>query len=864
MWIKQALVLVPIVLIAFLLQAVFWVPRVKQAANDPSRLDRLVFYMGATPEDMNIYQSTSATDSEISAHLNEGLLRYNQHYEIVPRLSNFAAVHHELSLLVGEDLEPEVVKSALQELYGERFDSMEPVEDWKLRAARLEEGENSGLSSSDRRALQEAVDQWQKVNQDPALVAVLGPVAEGLSGLRQFRIVLRAEFKEGQITSTVEPGLADELAESLGRHPASILDAKALVAELDDDARAQFAELTSSDKEDSDAMAEALKGLLEGVGAVGISHNPVVEFRITPGNHWTDGPFFDTPERTWMVLVDGEEAGYFRADTEEQVKELVRRRMSLEPDVPLTTWQFEETFRADAEDGSSPWWGKGPELTSRDVKLTLDMLRDQDFASPRMSSWLDVQKVRTFDDDPYRLEVVYRRLYSPAVGNLTGGFLPYHHWNRTAWTAEAISRGRGPADVGMSPEAFNPMRSLHAKSRHYSRRPSSIGPMVLYPLNGDVLPLWENGKLVRLLRNEFYTLDRQPAYRWIDYYIFNPQMGQETSEMVFNTGGIDLYTAQPHQVRRYEQLGDRYTLVQRQTTTYSYIGFNIDREPVNDLRVRKALAMALNVEDIIEYIAWGQGERISGPGYPVLPWYDHDYRFEYTWRQGEKKGETEQLPFIPFDQAEARALLEEAGFSFATGSAVKDGRPLEITITLHTGNPIRRDIAVLAQQQWGRLGINVKLEEHEWNVFLSQYVRPRNFTVCVLGWSGGLDFDKRQIWHSSYLPPTGLNFAGLKNEEADKVMEDILEVYDFETQVKMSHEMFRHVADELPYIFLYSPWSTTVVDPRIVWRKDPDDERVRPLMHDDIAEASAAFTFWMYELERLPERPVWTDEDFKN
>jgi ABC-type transport system substrate-binding protein len=837
MLVKRILVIMPIVLLAFLLQSVFWVPGTKTAASDESRLNRLVWYMGATPEDMNPYQSTSATDSTIYLHLGDGLLRYNEMFEIEPHMAHHAAIHHEINFLVPESIEDDALAAAIEELFGDALEGPVEHRDWRI-------GSN---------------DAWAKVASD----ATFKPVLEYLGQARQRRVVFPAESRTGEIVSAVVPDFLEQLQEKLGQelHPPA-LNVKKFVAALSEADKSRVTQLAEVER--GKTLEDTLENLFAKTGNAAVTHNPVVEFQIRKGVYWVEGPFFEPVERTWLVTVGEEEAGYITANSAEAAMERVRNMLRLENTSNMKAEQFTETF---GEEGG-PWWGKGPELSSRDVKLTLELLRDPIFASPRMSSWEDVHDVRTFDDDPQRVQVVYRRLYSPAVSNLTGGYLPFHHWNRTAWTLEAVRKGSGPADVGVDPADYNPGSFLRAKSRSYSRKPSSYGPLVLYPVTGDTEPLWENGRLVRLMRNEFYW-DRKPEYDWVDYYIFNPQMGAETAEMVFTTGGIDLYAADPHQVRRYTGYDDRFTVIQRQTTSYTYIGFNTGRAPVNDVKVRKALAMALDMDKLIEFIVWGQGTRISGPGYPVLPWYNHDYRIKHEWRTGPNAGETEELEFVPYSLAEARALLEEAGYDYSSGVPVKDGRPFELTITMHTGNQTRRDIAIFAQQEWQKLGIQVKLEEHEWNVYLSRYIRPRNFTVCVLGWTGGIDFDKRQLWHSDYFPPTGLNFASFKNEEADRIMDDILKVYDFETQVKMSHRMFELVADELPYIFLYSPLTTTVVDPRVVWRREEivDGQKQlvnRPLRHEDIANARAPFTYWMYELKRLPEIPQWTDSDYRD
>lgn len=842
MWIKRSLVVLPVLLLLFLLQSIFWVPGTQQAADNEGRLDRLVWYLGANPEDMNIYQSTSANDSDISAHLNEGLLQYDEMYQIVPHMADTAVVNHEVTMLAGASVSNAELLRALEDIYGLGSASIETVKDWKLKGGPA----------------------WEAAAADPALAATRS-FAEGA---RQVRVYLMSKPRKDRVASAVDPSMATKVGQKLGASLHDAVDAGALLAKLD---QADKERLAGVLKTDVGGLPAALGKMLTDAGFTPLVHNPIVEMNIRKGIHWVDGPFWGPVKNTWLVTVDGNEADFVTADSELDAIKLVTDRLGLATKPVVTARNYVESNDAATNEvfgeKGGPWWGRGPQFTSRDIKRTVELLKDNDFASPRMSTWADVKEVRTFAD-PHRVQVVYGRLFSPALSALTGAYLPYHHWNDTAWTLEAIRKGRGPKDVGVKPEDYKPAGYLRAKSRDYSRKPSSMGPMVLYPLNGTDLPLWQNGKLVRLMRNEFYV-DRKPEYKWIDYYIFSPNMGRETAEMVFNTGGIDLYGCDPHQVRRYEQYGDRYYVIKRQTTTYAYLGFNTEREPVSSPLVRRALAMALDVDKIIDKIAWGQGERISGPGYPVLPWYDHNYRFDHKWRSGDKTGQTESLKFVPFNVAEAKALLVEDGYDYSSGIPTKGGKALELTITMHPENPIRKDIVLYAQQRWQELGIKVKIEEHEWNVYLSQFIRPRNFTVCVLGWSGGLDFDKRQLWHSKFLAPRGLNFAGFKNAEADKVMDDILLEYDFDKQVQMSHRMFKLIADELPYIFLYSGIGTTVVDPRVVWRREVEKDGKKmivdsPLTHDKIRTARAPFGFWMHELKRVPEKPQWKDEDYRN
>jgi ABC-type transport system substrate-binding protein len=141
----------------------------------------------------------------------------------------------------------------------------------------------------------------------------------------------------------------------------------------------------------------------------------------------------------------------------------------------------------------------------------------------------------------------------------------------------------------------------------------------------------------------------------------------------------------------------------------------------------------------------------------------------------------------------------------------------------------------------------------------------------MLGWSGGIDFDSRQLWASDQWPTSGgLNLAAYSNPEADRLMNAIIKVYDYDKQVEMSHQIFRTIANDFPYVFLYSPLATTVMDNRIVWRKkvgtNADGSPMyedRPVNHDFVRNARANLKYFMGELKRVEEAPAWQPEDFK-
>jgi ABC-type transport system substrate-binding protein len=828
MWIKRLLVVVPVLLLLFLFQSVFWVPGTQQAADNLGRLNRIILYQGGDPSDMNPWSSTTTTDSTIFQYLYEGMLRYDRDYIIEPWLSEYAAIHHELVAPVPPGMDLDQFREHLQNTYGGKFTGLEPAQSPVSRAT--EESHLFDLTTGRR---VESVDAAAKV------VAYRRPAMA--------RITLAAPRREGEIASVVDPDFGKDL---YGAHMEHFLEPQGQLSR-------------------EDITAEAVAGIAATLGLPSVTHNPVVEMRVRPGIYWTDGPFFTPPERTWEVTIDGDVAGTFVADSAQEAENNVRARHHLAPNVKISVRGYEQRF-GDEEKG--PWWGRGPEFTARDPKVTYDLIRDPDFGSPRRSSWLEIKEVRLDPDDAYRLEVVYGRLYSPAISNLTGAVIPYHVWNTRAWTEEAIRKGRGPEQMGFEPgvlEGYNVKRALPMQERDFRHKPSSLGPFVLEPLTGDARPLWRSAEIVTLRRNEFHW-ERKPEYEFLDYLLFDPALGRETSEIAFLSGSMDVYTARDFQVERYRSMGKDYYVLERETTQYEYIGFNCSRGPLQSAKVRLALSMAVDGEEILKYVVYSQGKRISGPAYPVLPWYNHEYRREHTWRTGPNKGQTEHLKFLPFNLEEARALLAEEGFTLdPSGTLVKDGLPFRIRMVNGAGGSgTRQDIAMLARENWHKLGLRVDYEEYEWNVFINQYVESSNFDVVILGWFGGLDFDKRQLFHTKYPRPQGLNAGRFSSEKADALMERILEVYDPEEQVRLSHEIFAAIADECPYIFLFSPYNTAVMDRRIVWRKEvgraSDGIRIledRPVNHEHIVEGKQVLSFYVHELRRVEAAPAFTEED---
>ena len=168
---------------------------------------------------------------------------------------------------------------------------------------------------------------------------------------------------------------------------------------------------------------------------------------------------------------------------------------------------------------------------------------------------------------------------------------------------------------------------------------------------------------------------------------------------------------------------------------------------------------------------------------------------------------------LPYDPQGALKLLEEAGWKRnREGWLEKNGKRLQFTLITNNGNDLRKAILTVAQDEWRKIGIDVRTDLLEWAVFIQERVDKADFDALVLGWSMGIEPDLFQIWHSSQTHPFQLNFVGFKNEEADDLIVKIRQEYNHERQVAYCHQLHEIIAREQPYTFLYVTKWTAVLD----------------------------------------------------
>jgi peptide/nickel transport system substrate-binding protein len=236
----------------------------------------------------------------------------------------------------------------------------------------------------------------------------------------------------------------------------------------------------------------------------------------------------------------------------------------------------------------------------------------------------------------------------------------------------------------------------------------------------------------------------------------------------------------------------RLTLLNYTFRTYVLVGWNARRPQLADPRVRRAITMGTNRDEIVQATLLGYGT-VAHTGVPPFHWaYD-----------------AEHLPILRYDPAAARALLDQAGWRDRDGDGIResaDGTRLAISIKYNTGNQQRQDIAEIMQSQLRQIGVEVRPQVVEWATLLQQINTPelRDFDGVVMGWVTEFKLDDTDLFHSGRIDQP-YAWSGTRNAEMDRLLEALSRTPDREEARALWAQYQTALIEEQPYTYFYFP-----------------------------------------------------------
>lgn len=228
-------------------------------------------------------------------------------------------------------------------------------------------------------------------------------------------------------------------------------------------------------------------------------------------------------------------------------------------------------------------------------------------------------------------------------------------------------------------------------------------------------------------------------------------------------------------------------------SSLQWVGWNNQRPMFQDPRVRRALTMLLDRDDIVQNLRLGLDS-------PTVSWF----------YPGAKEYNDKIEPW-PYDPKAAAELLAQAGWRDTDGDGLRDrdGAPFTFTFSYPANSPFYEQLAGLMAGEFRQAGIEVKTARLEWAVF-TERLRQHEFDACSLLWQVEPRTDPYQIWHSS-AAAGGSNFIAFANREADELLVAARAEFDEEKRTAMYRRFSEILHEQEPYTLLFNRYNLSLV-----------------------------------------------------
>lgn len=379
-------------------------------------------------------------------------------------------------------------------------------------------------------------------------------------------------------------------------------------------------------------------------------------------------------------------------------------------------------------------WHDGSPFTANDVKFTIDFNKDpkKGYTSGQVST---IDRVEVIDDHTavFRLSSLTASLMS-ILADRPGMMMP---------------------------------RSAEANLKAYNEKPITTGPVKL--------DTWVKASYQRYVRNEDYWGEKTP-FDSIRYDIIPDDSARFAN---LRTGNTDIAFIGPSDVDAARKATDRMTQVEWPSLAVARGAINIAMYPLNDVRIRKALAFATNYKGFLDSLWFGIGNISNGMETPA----------SWAWNS--------KVPKMREDLAEAKKLLSAAGEG--------DGKNVWPMVTPNTADSIAT--CELLKAQWDRVGIKIDIKPLP-SAEAGTAARDQKFAwIPSGGWSGRSDPDL--TYYENFHSKGAFNRASFNKtykpdaaqQELDSLLVKARSTYNFEERKVAYHKISELVADNVMALF---------------------------------------------------------------
>lgn len=426
-------------------------------------------------------------------------------------------------------------------------------------------------------------------------------------------------------------------------------------------------------------------------------------------------------------------------------------------------------------------WSDGQKLTAKDVEFTLKSLAHKDYQGANYNfvksivgaedynagKSKEIQGIKVVDEST--IELTFVKAYSPALINIgTTGIIPEHIWK----------------DV-------EPAKWKTATDK--LKKPVGSGPFKLESFT--------EGSEVKFIKNDNYYAGKPKTEKLVYKVVNDDTVGAE-----LKNGGVDIAdVSNLKDADRKELEKNKFVMKKYANNLFQYMGTNLRNKTLQDKNIREAFIYTLDRKSMVDKLLEGNGTVVNTP------------MLSSSWAYPK----AEKLEKYDFNVQKAKELLEKSGYKDTNndGYVDKDGKNLEFTLDVPTGNKLREQTAQIIQENLKQAGVKINLNTMEFKALMQKVVANHDFELYMMGNNLPADPDLTSYWSSQAVSDVkgkeGWNISGLKSAEVDKFLEDGISSFDIEKR-KAAYEKFgMYMNRELPWIYLYEQNIVKAFNPKL-------------------------------------------------
>ena len=415
-------------------------------------------------------------------------------------------------------------------------------------------------------------------------------------------------------------------------------------------------------------------------------------------------------------------------------------------------------------------WHDGEDVTAEDIAFTFTSMASGDYTGGYYGDVQNIKGAQDYHDgksseiegikvvDENTIEIEFEKVYVPAVTNLgTVQILPEHVWSEVA-----VGEWTNKTELLNNPIGCGPYKLTEYKSGSYVKFEAT---------------------------SDFFGGEAKTKN--LVFKVINA----DTTQAEFKSGSIDIANVEGLTKADIDSLVEEgYKKIDYDNYMFTYMGFNLRNEKLQDVNLRKAFMHAINREGIVDNVVEGRGQVVNAPMLPS------------SWAYPEES----MLDSYEYDVEKAKSLLKEAGWEDKDGDGIvenEDGEKLELTLVCQTNHPIREKTAVVIQENLKEIGVKIEIDSMEYSSVMDQVVANHEFDLYMMGNTLSLDPDPRPMWHSDAISNekgvVGYNIVAYYNEETDKLIEEGNATLDQSERKEIYNEFGKILNEDVPEAYLF-------------------------------------------------------------